>query len=315
MMNFQNSFHITEDEHYGISENHLINSAMMIFKENKHLYDTIFIRCFQEIDVHLFQRQINITVNKIHSSETKLEEHNAIYRNIINKMREYCSDKDLDKLSAEFNKFNLNLIDFFFSSYTITIGENIDLCQRFIDVLKKNTNMDLKLEEIGHINNRARDIRDIALIRKINNYLDINQNIKLIIILFGANHFCNLYDLISTDLILQNHLINYLIDTFIRTPTTNKCINIDKIELINIYDNILRRRDLDLKENSIFDGIKNRCNICSLTRYDSIKLSECVKCKTFRYCGREHQKEDWDKHKIICKKIQKANQRKLLRND
>ena len=43
--------------------------------------------------------------------------------------------------------------------------------------------------------------------------------------------------------------------------------------------------------------LENKCEICDV---DSTKF--CSKCKQVYYCGAEHQKEDWSRHKLVCKK-------------
>lgn len=37
-----------------------------------------------------------------------------------------------------------------------------------------------------------------------------------------------------------------------------------------------------------------------------VKVKKCGKCKTIRYCGKECQKADYDRHKKICKTIKKV---------
>jgi hypothetical protein len=32
----------------------------------------------------------------------------------------------------------------------------------------------------------------------------------------------------------------------------------------------------------------------------------CMSCKRVAYCGKEHQKQDWDKHKKVCKEKSKV---------
>lgn len=47
-----------------------------------------------------------------------------------------------------------------------------------------------------------------------------------------------------------------------------------------------------------------RCNVCidlkSLKSIDTSSLLQCSNCKLVSYCGQEHQKADWKKHKSFC---------------
>lgn len=42
----------------------------------------------------------------------------------------------------------------------------------------------------------------------------------------------------------------------------------------------------------------NICNICGVTE----NLLRCGQCKGIFYCSKEHQRQDWKKHKLSCKK-------------
>lgn len=44
----------------------------------------------------------------------------------------------------------------------------------------------------------------------------------------------------------------------------------------------------------------NACVICGVNE----NLQRCGQCKAVYYCSKEHQRQDWKKHKIFCKKIQ-----------
>lgn len=46
----------------------------------------------------------------------------------------------------------------------------------------------------------------------------------------------------------------------------------------------------------------SHCSVCK----GSQKLLNCSGCKQIAYCGVEHQKSDWAKHKLVCKKLQEA---------
>lgn len=43
----------------------------------------------------------------------------------------------------------------------------------------------------------------------------------------------------------------------------------------------------------------NACSICGSTE----NLLRCGQCKSIFYCNKEHQRQDWRKHKLSCKKI------------
>ena len=46
------------------------------------------------------------------------------------------------------------------------------------------------------------------------------------------------------------------------------------------------------------------CNMCGSTRSTTgAVLLSCSRCKTTFYCGRDCQKEDWQNHRLRCKKI------------
>jgi hypothetical protein len=44
------------------------------------------------------------------------------------------------------------------------------------------------------------------------------------------------------------------------------------------------------------------CEICNKTE----DLKRCVRCRAVLYCNKEHQKEDWKKHKMICSLLAEA---------
>lgn len=52
-----------------------------------------------------------------------------------------------------------------------------------------------------------------------------------------------------------------------------------------------------VKLNSIWDGVNNPCEIkdCS-----NLANKKCIQCKNVFYCGEEHQRIDWKKHKNEC---------------
>jgi hypothetical protein len=49
-------------------------------------------------------------------------------------------------------------------------------------------------------------------------------------------------------------------------------------------------------DNVQYQGPK--CEVCPI--FQDVKF--CSRCKKVRYCSAEHQKQDWDKHKLVCKK-------------
>lgn len=48
-------------------------------------------------------------------------------------------------------------------------------------------------------------------------------------------------------------------------------------------------------------------SLCHVCKQYSLDLKRCSICKTFAYCSKEHQKQDWQEHKHFCKVISKAN--------
>lgn len=47
----------------------------------------------------------------------------------------------------------------------------------------------------------------------------------------------------------------------------------------------------------------NKCAICGISE----NLLRCARCKITFYCSKDHQKQDWKKHKITCLKSQKVD--------
>lgn len=43
----------------------------------------------------------------------------------------------------------------------------------------------------------------------------------------------------------------------------------------------------------------NSCSICGITA----NLLRCGQCRSVYYCSKQHQKQDWKKHKVSCKKL------------
>eukprot|EP01121_Diplochlamys_sp_Union-15-3_P017735 TRINITY_DN6306_c0_g1_i1.p1 TRINITY_DN6306_c0_g1~~TRINITY_DN6306_c0_g1_i1.p1 ORF type:complete len:155 (-),score=23.66 TRINITY_DN6306_c0_g1_i1:38-502(-) len=52
-----------------------------------------------------------------------------------------------------------------------------------------------------------------------------------------------------------------------------------------------------------------KCAACS----KSDKVLTCTACKSIYYCGPEHQKSDWSKHKIICPKVKDAKVKGVIK--
>lgn len=48
-------------------------------------------------------------------------------------------------------------------------------------------------------------------------------------------------------------------------------------------------------------------SVCHSCKKFSSNLKQCSGCKTFFYCSKEHQKEDWHQHKQLCKVIHRTN--------
>lgn len=55
------------------------------------------------------------------------------------------------------------------------------------------------------------------------------------------------------------------------------------------------------KDPSAFKA--NSCEICGISE----NLQRCGQCKSVYYCCKEHQRQDWKKHKIQCKKNQSCD--------
>ncbi|KAJ7473685.1 hypothetical protein B0H11DRAFT_2036878 [Mycena galericulata] len=55
-------------------------------------------------------------------------------------------------------------------------------------------------------------------------------------------------------------------------------------------------------------GLSGTCLTCRNedTAVPEFHMSRCGKCKLVRYCSAACQKEDWARHKTICRKIQKV---------
>ncbi|KDO32038.1 hypothetical protein SPRG_03255 [Saprolegnia parasitica CBS 223.65] len=55
---------------------------------------------------------------------------------------------------------------------------------------------------------------------------------------------------------------------------------------------------LELRQSQMF--VPRRCEVVGCDRAD---VKHCAKCRCVFYCGREHQLQDWPRHKIDCKHI------------
>jgi FKBP-type peptidyl-prolyl cis-trans isomerase len=40
---------------------------------------------------------------------------------------------------------------------------------------------------------------------------------------------------------------------------------------------------------------------------------QCTACKSIHYCGKDHQKEDWPKHKGLCKQVKEAEDKGFIK--
>ncbi|XP_023267436.1 egl nine homolog 1 isoform X2 [Seriola lalandi dorsalis] len=56
------------------------------------------------------------------------------------------------------------------------------------------------------------------------------------------------------------------------------------------------------KQQSDLDRDRQYCELCGKME----NLLKCGRCRSSFYCSKEHQKEDWKKHKLICKEAEKA---------
>ncbi|KAF9029793.1 hypothetical protein BDZ89DRAFT_1159624 [Hymenopellis radicata] len=52
-----------------------------------------------------------------------------------------------------------------------------------------------------------------------------------------------------------------------------------------------------------------RCAGHGSAELESFKLSQCVNCRTAKYCSKECQRADWRNHKLACKKIEQDRQK------
>jgi hypothetical protein len=60
-------------------------------------------------------------------------------------------------------------------------------------------------------------------------------------------------------------------------------------------------RQLEKKLVSIF--VPKRCERVGCDKKDHDDVQACAKCKCVYYCGRDHQKQDWSRHKLDCNAI------------
>ena len=72
-------------------------------------------------------------------------------------------------------------------------------------------------------------------------------------------------------------------------------------------DNINMQAKNEMVENKKLIGAHGKCGVCGR---DS--TLSCCKCKKIYYCCKEHQTEDWNNHKQICRKISKAEEKERL---
>ncbi|KAM4730412.1 egl nine homolog 1 [Anableps anableps] len=55
------------------------------------------------------------------------------------------------------------------------------------------------------------------------------------------------------------------------------------------------------KQQSDLDRDRQVCELCGRME----NLLKCGRCRSSFYCSKEHQKQDWKKHKLICKEVDK----------
>uniref|UniRef100_A0A1A8N2C2 hypoxia-inducible factor-proline dioxygenase n=1 Tax=Nothobranchius pienaari TaxID=704102 RepID=A0A1A8N2C2_9TELE len=56
------------------------------------------------------------------------------------------------------------------------------------------------------------------------------------------------------------------------------------------------------KQQSDLDRDRQYCELCG----EMENLLKCGRCRSSFYCSKEHQKQDWKKHKLICKEADKS---------
>jgi hypothetical protein len=58
-----------------------------------------------------------------------------------------------------------------------------------------------------------------------------------------------------------------------------------------------------LKKKTLLIFIPKRCEVVGCDKTDTEDVQNCQYCKCVFYCGREHQKQDWVRHKLDCNAI------------
>lgn len=63
------------------------------------------------------------------------------------------------------------------------------------------------------------------------------------------------------------------------------------------------------RQNSKMNNTNNvfYASLCHVCKQHTADLKRCAGCKTFQYCSKEHQKQDWPEHKQFCKAIHVTN--------
>eukprot|EP01038_Epipyxis_sp_PR26KG_P006327 gene6327-8712_t len=70
---------------------------------------------------------------------------------------------------------------------------------------------------------------------------------------------------------------------------------------------ILSRQNLEGKKESNIAVMQPmyldepQCRICHAKNTETVKLLKCSVCRSILYCGVDHQKQDWKRHKKECK--------------
>ncbi|XP_034537824.1 egl nine homolog 1 [Notolabrus celidotus] len=67
-----------------------------------------------------------------------------------------------------------------------------------------------------------------------------------------------------------------------------------------------RQRDLDRDRQRDLDRDRQYCELCG----NMENLLKCGRCRSSFYCSKEHQKQHWKKHKLICKEKDKTPKHK-----
>jgi len=229
---------------------------------------------------------------------------NKMQTMMLNFFTEYASEYLFKRVKFKLyiEKFN-ELIKVIFELFIYALGEHnycSDNTKLKEEIIKYSLLGDYEERKIQThlITDITKGIRDEKLINKIENYICDNTNIKIIILLCGAGHFINLYNLINNCSLIKNHDVNTVISEHLISNGLkfNKMIPADSIrELTHVYE--IMKTTLKINMSRTNTHILNHCSICNKTKYDHdhLIIFKCS-CGTKAYCGKEHQKLDWAKH-------------------